>query len=636
MTLTENALRVLEKRYLSKDSHGRVVETPEALFRRVAANIVLAEHNYGSSAAEMKKVENEFYKAMSNLEFLPNSPTLMNAGRELQQLSACFVLHIEDSMESIFNTLRDASLIHKSGGGTGFSFSRLRPKNDMVKTTQGISSGPLSFMKVYNAATETIKQGGTRRGANMGILRVDHPDIIEFIKSKLDPQNLTNFNISVSLTDKFMKAVARGEKYSLINPRSGKEVEKLPAREVFDTIVKMAWATGEPGIIFIDTINKHNPTPQVGAIESTNPCGEVPLLPYESCNLGSINLSRMLKAPKFDTIDWDKLERTVTLAVRFLDNIIDMNRYPLPRIEEMTKANRKIGLGVMGFADTLIHLGIPYDSDKAVKTAEKLMKFIRDQARTVSAALAKKRGAFKNFKGSVFDNKGQPKLRNATVTSIAPTGTISIIAGSSSGIEPVYAITYIRNVMDHDKLVEIHPLFRRLAEEHKFYSDELISRIIANKGSIQTLTEVPDAVKRLFVTAHDISPEWHIRIQAAFQKYTDNAVSKTINFPNQASEADVDKAYKLAFKLGFKGLTVYRDGTRHDQVLSIHSDGMVVTPAKERIKKDDGDVTVKAKSSKRNSGKISPRKRPASTTGVTEIGSFTSYGPPSSLQGPQN
>jgi ribonucleoside-diphosphate reductase alpha chain len=494
-------------------------------------------------------------------------------------------------------------------------------------------------MKVYNAATETIKQGGTRRGANMGILRVDHPDIIAFIQSKLDPEVLTNFNISVALTDEFMKAVKKNRKYDLVNPRTKKVIDKLSARHVFNTIVQMAWATGEPGIIFIDTINNQNPTPHIGAIESTNPCGEVPLLPYESCNLGSINLSKMMKAPKNDEIDWSKLSQTIQTAVRFLDNVIDMNNYPLPKIEEMTKSNRKIGLGVMGFADTLIKLGIPYNSDKAVKFAEKVMKFVRDEARSASADLAKERGVFPNYKGSIYDKKLKMKLRNATVTSIAPTGTISIIAGCSSGIEPVYAITYIRNVMDHDKLIEIHQLFRELAERDGFYSQEIINEITARSGSVQAVKGIPENIKKLFVTAHDISPEWHIRIQAGFQKYTDNAVSKTINFPNQAKVNDVEKAYKLAYELGCKGLTVYRDGTRKGQVLSIQGgNGIVVAPPrlvanptesdndKKKLVKDDnkirkgksnGGKTAK-KTSKQTSEKIKPRPRPSATTGVTE------------------
>jgi ribonucleoside-diphosphate reductase alpha chain len=563
LKLSLNAISVLERRYLLKDESGRIIETPSQMFRRVAKAIASVDSIYDKSA-NVEAVEEEFYRVMANLEFLPNSPTLMNAGTDIGQLSACFVLPVGDSIEEIFDALKYMALIHKSGGGTGFSFSRLRPRGDIVKSTMGVASGPVSFMKIFDVATEVIKQGGRRRGANMGILRVDHPDIIEFITAKEREGVLTNFNISVGVTDEFMEAVENDEYYSLVNPRNGAVVRRLKARAIFDLIATAAWKTGDPGLIFLDEINRRNPTPHVGVIESTNPCGEVPLLPYESCNLGSINLSRMVKDGE---IDWDKLRRTVRTAVHFLDNVIDANNYPIPQIEKATKANRKIGLGVMGFAEMLIKLGIPYDSEEAVATAEKVMSFISDEARKKSVELGEERGSFPNFPGSVWEKMGYKAMRNATVTSIAPTGTISIIAGTSSGIEPLFAVAFVRNVMG-TQLFEINPVFEQIAKERGFYSTELISKI-AKTGSVQGLSEVPPDVRRLFVTALEIAPEWHVRMQAAFQKYTDNAVSKTVNLPHEATIDDVKRIFMMAWKLKCKGITVYRYGSKAEQVLVV-------------------------------------------------------------------
>ena len=533
--ISDNAKVVLEKRYLAKDMDGKVVETPLGMLQRVARAIADGDRAHGSTPEQVEETYKSFLEMMVNLEFLPNSPTLMNAGRELGQLSACFVLPVEDSIESIFEAIKHTAMIHKSGGGTGFSFSRLRPKNDIVKSTNGVSSGPVSFLKVFDAATEAIKQGGTRRGANMGILRIDHPDILEFIKCKSEDKTISNFNISVGITEDFMRAVDADEEYPLLNPRGKIVVEKLRAKEVFDLIVDMAWKNGEPGIIFLDRLNKDNPTPTLGEIESTNPCGEQPLLPYEACNLGSINLATVVIDGQ---IDWDKLAKLIKKSVHFLDNVIDVNRYPLDSITKMCRENRKIGLGVMGFADMLFLLGISYNSQEAVDLANKIMAFVQEEGREASKELAKTRGPFPNFHISTYAQGDEPPLRNATITTIAPTGTISMIAGVSSGIEPVFAISYVRNIMGGKQFFETNTIFQQELEKRGLVSDELLAQI-SSEGTIAHIDQLPPDIKRVFVCAHDISPYWHVRMQAAFQMATDNAVSKTVNFPNNATREDV-------------------------------------------------------------------------------------------------
>ncbi|RHO56980.1 vitamin B12-dependent ribonucleotide reductase [Ruminococcaceae bacterium AM07-15] len=605
MNITENAKTVLEKRYLIRDAQGKALETAPQLFQRVASAIAQADRNYDPQA-DVEKTAQEFYDTMTDLRFLPNSPTLMNAGRELGQLSACFVLPVGDSMEEIFEAVKQAALIHKSGGGTGFSFSRLRPRGSVVNSTGGVASGPISFMKVFNTATEAVKQGGTRRGANMGILQVDHPDILDFISCKSDNNEINNFNISVAITEGFMQAVLAGEDYPLIDPRTKQEVGRLNAREVYDKIVDAAWRNGEPGIVFIDRLNRDNVVPSQGRIESTNPCGEQPLLPYESCNLGSINLAQMVKGEGKKEIDWDKLGQTVDIAVHFLDNVIDVNKYPIPEIDRVTKLTRKVGLGVMAFADLLMLLGVSYNSQEGVEIGQQIMGFIQRRAKEQSRRLAETRGAFPLFGESIY--KDETPIRNATVTTIAPTGTLSIIAGVSGGVEPVFAFAFIRNVMDGDELIEVNPLLRRRLEERGLYSDELMKKVIA-QGSLQHIEEIPQDIKDVFVCAHDVSPQWHIRMQAAFQKHTDNAVSKTVNFPHSATREDVDKVYRLAYELGCKGVTIYRDGSRGSQVLNI---GKVSKEAK------SDEAPQAAPSPAQQQNRLEPRPRPAVTMGITE------------------
>ncbi|MBN2829084.1 MAG: vitamin B12-dependent ribonucleotide reductase, partial [Candidatus Cloacimonetes bacterium] len=602
MKISENAITVLEKRYFKKDENGNLIEDWNKLITRVADDI---------AAGDEAKAE-KYYQMLDSGKFLPNSPTLMNAGNDLQQLSACFVLPIEDSMESIFTTIKNAALIHKSGGGTGFSFSRLRESNARVRSTNGVSSGPISFLKVFNSATDAVKQGGTRRGANMAILSVDHPQIMEFISCKEDTTQLTNFNLSVGITDDFMQAVHRDEDFNLISPYSKEITETLKARDIFNLIIEMAHKNGEPGIVFLDKINDSNPTPHIGVIEATNPCGEQPLLPNEACNLGSINLAAFYANGK---IDWDSLKAVTQTAVEFLDGVIDRSNFPLPEIDEMVKKNRKIGLGIMGWADLLFQLNIPYNSDEAVNLAEEIMEFIDYHAKKKSLALAIEKGSFPSFKGSIYstgnihresnklnwnellDEIKAKGLRNSTLTTIAPTGTLSMILDTSGGVEPQFSLVYVKNVMDGEKLLYVNKHLEAALKAHGLYSKELMEKI-SEEGSLHNLPDLPEEIRNVFVVSHDISPEWHIRMQAAFQKYTDNAVSKTINFAREATTDDIRMAYELAYELGCKGITVYRDGSRENQVLNVGS----------KVKTETGKVEPI----------LEPRKRPEITQGITQ------------------
>lgn len=625
MNLSENSIKVLEKRYLKRDKDGNCTETPADMFRRVSMAIASGDLKFGKTQADVEKLADKFYDAITNCYFMPNSPTLMNAGRELGQLAACFVLPVEDSLEGIFETVKNTALIHKSGGGTGFSFTKLRPRNSVVRSTMGVSSGPVSFMEVFNAATEAVKQGGTRRGANMGILRVDHPDILDFINCKSDNNKLNNFNISVAITDKFMDAYINGEDYELVNPQNKAVVAKLSAKKVFDLIVDGAWRNGEPGIIFIDKMNADNPTPLVGEIESTNPCGEVPLLSYEACNLGSINLSRMITDGK---IDWDLLAETTRLAIRFLDNVIAVNNYPLPQISEMVQNNRKIGLGVMGWADMLMKMGLSYNSEEGTKLAGQIMEFIDYASKIESIELSKTRGRFNNFKGSIYDgqnflyNKYKGKsagvisdenwkeldaqiqqygIRNATTTCIAPTGTISMIASASGGVEPLFGLVFSRNVMDGTEMLEINPIFKEYMIEKGLYSEEMMKQI-AKDGSVAHVAGISEQIKHVFATAHDVSPYWHVKMQAAFQLHTDNAVSKTINFEEHATREDIEQAYLLAYENNLKGTTVYRNNSRQFQPMNLD--------AKKSDAQIEAEKTMKAVETKEITGEIKTVKCP--------------------------
>jgi ribonucleoside-diphosphate reductase alpha chain len=590
LDLSANALTVLERRYLVKDDQGKPVERPQDLFWRVARTIAAPDRTYGASARAVESLAETFFELMARRVWMPNSPTLMNAGRPLGQLSACFVLPVEDALSNgrsgIYDTLRAMALVHQSGGGTGFSFSRLRPKNDVVRSTMGVASGPVSFMKLYDASTDVVKQGGTRRGANMGILRVDHPDIMDFIHCKDDLTQVTNFNISVAVTDAFMVALEAGKAYDLIHPRTGNVVGQLDAREVFKQIVHGAWKTGEPGVFYIDRANHYNPVPHLGSYEATNPCGEQPLLPYDVCNLGSINVGLFVKNGE---VAWDELRTAVHLTTHFLDNVIDANKYPLQEIDDLAKRIRRIGLGIMGWADLLVRLSIPYNSDEGVALGRQLMEFIDEESKVASEKLAKQRGTFAEWERSIWgpdatcarNARGERirpmrRLRNCNLTTVAPTGTISIIAGCSSGIEPLFAVAFMRNQAGV-LMPDVNEDFVAIAKREGWYSDELMQQI-AEAGHIH-FDAVPEKWQRVFVTAHDVTPEWHIQMQAAFQEFTDSAISKTSNFPNEATEEYVEQIYRYAYQLGCKGVTVYRDGARENQVLSTGSTAKKVVEA---------------------------------------------------------
>ena len=615
--LKPNTEVVLQKRYLRKDLKGKLVENPRDLFWRVAASIAAEEAKYSQSSYKEAALARDFYDLMTSWKFLPNAPTLMNAGTDLGQLSACFVLPVGDSIEEIFDAVKYAAMIHKSGGGTGFSFSRLRPKDSRVGSTGGVASGPVSFLRIFNTATEQVKQGGTRRGANMGILRVDHPDILEFIRAKEKEGEFNNFNLSVGLTEVFMRAVENDEHYDLVTPNSGEVVDRLRAREIFDLLVKKAWQSGDPGIVFLDRINRDNPTPDQGEIESTNPCGEQPLLPYEACNLGSINLScffvpghNSAADPAHEGIDWAELKRVVHLSVRFLDNVIDASRFPLQSITDTVRKNRKIGLGVMGFADLLYQLEMAYDSQQGLELGERIMAFIQEEGHKASAQLAVERGAFPAYATSVYGKKKLGPYRNATVTTIAPTGTLSIIAGCSSGVEPLFALCFTRNILDGERLVEVNPHFEAALADAGLFSHELMDAVVA-KGSVQDLDYLPANLRKVFVTAMDIAPVWHLRMQAAFQRHTDNAVSKTVNLTNSATEQDIFDIYWLAYQEGCKGVTVYRDGCKSLQVLATG----------EGQKKMDGETSpapAQAATSTAGQAGAGVRKRPDMVWGFTQ------------------